>query len=67
MVMLRNTLGMMLIFASLLMALAVVSKEYGQSCGIPVFCRIDVRDRKSYIEAMAKKFSCDTNSTTVAS
>ena len=37
MVLLRNTLGMMLIFASLLMASAVVSKEYAQSCGIPVF------------------------------
>ena len=37
MVTLRNTLGMMLIFASLLMASAVVSKEYAQSCGIPVF------------------------------
>ena len=37
MVMLRNTLGMMLIFVSLLMASAVVSKEYAQSCGIPVF------------------------------
>ena len=35
--MLRNTLGMMLIFASLLMASAVVSKEYAQSSGIPVF------------------------------
>ena len=37
MVMLRNTLGMMLIFASLLMASAIVSKEYAQPCGIPVF------------------------------
>ncbi len=37
MVMLRNTLGMMLIFVSLLMASAVVSREYAQSCGIPVF------------------------------
>jgi biopolymer transport protein ExbD len=37
MVIFRNTLGMMLIFASLLMASAVVSKEYAQSCGIPVF------------------------------
>jgi biopolymer transport protein ExbD len=33
---LRNTMGMTLIFASLLMASTVLSKEYAQSCGIPV-------------------------------
>ena len=65
--MLRNTLGMMLIFASLLMASAVVSKEYANLVGYQFFCRIDVRGRKSYIEAIAETFSCDTNLTTVAS
>jgi hypothetical protein len=37
MVMLRNTLWTMLIFVSLLMASAVVSREYAPSGGIPVF------------------------------